>query len=652
MQILYVKNELFLISLTLIPTSLVIASLISIPFKGKGANYVTHTLSILASLLMCFTSLSILLKYIPYNYVNINIQFLGTKVTLFRIDYLSAFFVLVLGIVALNSSIYGLAYVRRFYGKEHVGWYGLNYPLFILSMYLTIISWNLIAFIIFWELMTVTSQYLVSYEKSKEAAIKAGFKYFCITKLGAEAIIVSVMILIVIYSRPTLTFSDLIAKFPSLMKLQPFLGYSLITLFTLGLLIKAAVVPFHSWLPDAHPEAPSNVSALLSGVMIKVPIYVMVRMLFQVVGPNTYVGFAVATLGVITLLVGTLYALEQVDSKRLLAYHSVGQIGYIVLALGSSIVLLSLGTSYLALATVAYIASMYHLLNHAVFKSLLFLTAGSVIYRTGSRDLNRLGGLGKYMPVTAATALIASLSIAGIPPFNGFVSKWLIYVSTMCVRTPLVIYGVLALFISAVTTASFIKYFTAIFGRGKREVVGVAKEVPPSMYIPQLLLAFLCVVLGVIPPLALTLITPLVTYLRLNIQYLTVMPFLPFIIYIKGYGVNAVAMIATYLAITTLPIIAVLSSRGRGLLNAWLCGSKVMKHLHSIPGRGYYIIFEEVFREVYVFGKSLKGFSKLLTEEFISFFKYLSTYLEKAEVMTAVAVALVAIVLIIKFIRW
>ena len=647
----YLGNNIFFLITSSIPALLIIASLISFPFRGKLANYTTHVLSSIASLLMCLISLAVLTGHVSHIDLWIALPN-NIKVLIFRIDPLSSFFVLVLGIIALTSSIYGLGYVSRFYGREHVGWYGLNYSLFILSMYLTIISWNLIAFIIFWELMTVTSQYLVSYEKSKDVAIKAGFKYFCITKFGAEAMIVSLIILIVIYSCPTLTFSDLIAKFPLLMKSQPFLSYFLITLFMLGLLIKAAVVPFHNWLPDAHPEAPSNVSALLSGVMIKVPIYVMVRILFQVVGPNIYVGFAVATLGVITLLVGTLYALEQVDSKRLLAYHSVGQIGYIVLALGSSVVFLSLGTNYLALATAAYVASMYHLLNHAVFKSLLFLTAGSVIYRTGSRDLNRLGGLGRFMPVTAATALIASLSIAGIPPFNGFVSKWLIYVSTMCARTPLAVYGVLALFISAVTTASFIKYFTAIFGREGREVVGVVKEVPPSMYIPQLLLAFLCVVLGVIPPLALTLIAPLVTYLRLNIQYLTVMPFLPFIVSIRGYGVNAVPIIATYLAVTTLPVIVVLSSKGRGILNVWLCGSKVLKHLHSIPGRGYYMIFEGVFREVYILGKSLKGFSKFLAEEFISFFRYLSTHLEKAEVMTAIAVALTTIVIITKFIRW
>ena len=196
----------------------------------------------------------------------------------------------------------------------------------------------------------------------------------------------------------------------------------------LGFLVKAGGFPFGMWwLPDAHPAAPSPVSALLSGAMIKLGLYGILRVFLSLMPPGPWLlpwGFVIATFGTLSLFFGTMAALVQLDSKRLLAYHSIGQVGYMLLGFGLGLALLERDP---ALAAVAIVAGLFHLLNHACFKGLLFLNAGMFEVVTGERDLNRLGGLNKVVPLTAACTIVASLSIAGLPPFNGFSSKWLLY---------------------------------------------------------------------------------------------------------------------------------------------------------------------------------------------------------------------------------
>ncbi len=190
------------------------------------------------------------------------------------------------------------------------------------------------------------------------------------------------------------------------------------------------------WLPDAHSIAPSPISALLSGVMIKTGVYGIIRTFFWMVPAEGYNGslwgIVIASFGVVTLFIGTNQALKQHDAKRLHAYHSIGQMGYIILGIGSALVMLNSGSEFVKLlSVVAIVGALYHTLNHTVFKGLLFLSTGSVLYATGTKDLNKLGGLMKLMPVTAVVAGIASLSIAGMPAFSGFASKWTIISSNI-----------------------------------------------------------------------------------------------------------------------------------------------------------------------------------------------------------------------------
>jgi formate hydrogenlyase subunit 3/multisubunit Na+/H+ antiporter MnhD subunit len=266
------------------------------------------------------------------------------------------------------------------------------------------------------------------------------------------------------------------------------------------------------WLPDAHPAAPSPVSAMLSGVMIKTGVYGMLRYFLWLPPPAAWAhyplanwGALIAVLGTITLFTGTMQALSQEQSKRLLAFHSIGQVGYILLGAGTCMVLLTVSP----LATLALLGALFHVLNHGMFKGLLFLNAGSMLYATDTQDLNKLGGLMKYMPLTAITALVASFSISGVPLFNGFASKWAIYVATIlgggAGTNYLPVCAIIAILTSALTLASFVKFFgTSFLSRTSQLVSEKARtrkrlEVGPSMQLPQLFLACLCILLGIVP---------------------------------------------------------------------------------------------------------------------------------------------------------
>ncbi len=631
----------------------VLGAVISSVFKDKLGNYISSFFSLISSLIICYLSLSVLfynkvlelqLRLIPEITklplpINLNVIYI-------KIDFLSAFFALILGIVGFASSIYGISYINRYLHKQHLGFYGLNYASFLCLMYLVFIIHDIFWFIVFWELMTVTSQFLVSYEKEKIVARKAAYKYFCMTKAGSEVIIVSALIILIILSGMQTSFDTVKNYTEKLIVENTILANVLLAMLFIGFSVKASLVPFHTWLPDAHPEAPSNVSALLSGVMIKTAVYMFFRVFYFFFKPTIYWGYIVATVGTITLFVGTMYAILQTDSKRLLAFHSIGQMGYIVLALGASMVLYSMGgESYAILASAAFAASLYHALNHAMFKSLLFLTAGSVIYRTGSRNLNVLGGLAKFMPVTAISALIASLSISGIPPFNGFVSKWLIYSSTIPSFTPLTIYGVVALFISAVTAASFVKYFTTLFTKPSALEFKDIKEVPTVMLFSQVFLAVICTILGIYPVLPLTIISPISKLLFPLGDILSYVKILPGIALLKvGFvSINSPLIIAVSLTLISSVTAALLPHRVKKF-SVWSCGVSFRKYLMNMPADSYFKPFEESFGEIYSTGKFLH---KVLVEDFIRNYLFSSRVLAKITENFAAMLTLFVLIIIL-----
>lgn len=416
-----------------------------------------------------------------------------------HIDLLSAFFILIISLIGLFCSIYGIGYIKHFYKKYNIGSLGFFYNLFIVGMLLVVTASNGLFFLIAWEIMSVASYFLVIYDRDVNENVKAGFIYLVMTYVGTAFIIVSLLLLF----RFTGSFDFGIIKnnaglIPSSIK-------NLIFIFALiGFGTKAGIVPFHIWLPAAHPAAPSHVSALMSGVMIKTGIFMMIRLFIDVLQPvPTWWGLTILIIGAVSSLLGVLYALTEHDIKRLLAYHSIENIGIILLGLGSAMTFLSLGMPSLALLGI--VAALFHTLNHATFKSLLFLGAGSVINQTHTRNMEEYGGLIKYMPQTAFFFLIGSMAISALPPFNGFFSEWLTFQSLFQGISALdssakwifiLAAGSLA-FTGGLALTCFVKAFGVTFlARPRSEEVTHAKESSTPLILGMGALAILSLLFG------------------------------------------------------------------------------------------------------------------------------------------------------------
>jgi formate hydrogenlyase subunit 3/multisubunit Na+/H+ antiporter MnhD subunit len=372
--------------------------------------------------------------------------------------------------------------------------------------------------------MTLSSYVLIRFEHKKPESRWAATKYLVFMEIACAAAMAGTKLLSSSAGDVTskYEFDTISAGLPWLLSAKPATVAVALALFLVGFGIKMAMWPFGQlWSPDAYPAAPSAVSAVLAAVTSKTGVYGLMRCFLWLVPisaqadyPLAKWGMIIAVLGTITLFTGTMQALRQERSKRLLAFHSIGQIGYILLGTGACVALLpSPNPAVAALATIAFFGALFHVLNHGLFKGLLFLNAGSMLHATGTQDLNKLGGLMRFMPLTAITALVASFSISGVPLFNGFVSKWSIYVAAIQGSGSaryLAVCALVAILTSALTLASFIKFFGVSFLSRTSTLVRAKAEagrlgVPWTMQLPQLLLAFLCVLLGVVPAIAFSL---------------------------------------------------------------------------------------------------------------------------------------------------
>jgi hydrogenase-4 component B len=419
--------------------------------------------------------------------------------TTIRLDPLSAFFNLTLALLALAVSIYSFAYLRGLEGRRNLGALAFFYNLLLLSLTLVFAAANVFFFLVAWEVMAITAFCLVEFEHEKAEARRSGV-VFLIMSHGGTALLLIAFLLLATFggSREFVDFHLLASRLPAGMQAVLFV------LFFLGFGVKAGIVPLHIWLPDAHPVAPSNISALMSGVVIKTGVYGMARVLFDFYGPlPAWAGTAVLSVGVVTALVGVLYALMEHDLKRLLAYHSIENIGIIVMGFGAAALFRSYGHS--SLAAIALVAALYHTLNHATFKGLLFLAAGSVVHATRTRNMEEMGGLVRRMPATALFFLIGAAAISGLPPLNGFVSEWLTYQALLggfgstpsLTRMVFPVAGSLLALTAALAAACFVKAFGIPFlALPRSEAAAGASESPASMRYGMGLLAAACFVLG------------------------------------------------------------------------------------------------------------------------------------------------------------
>ncbi|NOS79638.1 MAG: hydrogenase 4 subunit B [Nitrospira sp.] len=420
-----------------------------------------------------------------------------------RLDPLAALFVFTISLVGLAAAIYAVGYVRHFQGRVSVAALGALFNGFLLSMTLVVLADNGLFFLMVWELMSLASYFLVVTEHEKADVRPAGFFYLVMTHVGTAFVVLTYLILF----QSAGSFSFDAFRHP-----EQALPEGMRTLVFLAALIgfgtKAGIVPLHVWLPYAHPAAPSHVSALMSGVMIKTAIYALIRVYFDFLGGQFpwWWGFVVLLAGTLSAILGVMYALMEHDLKRLLAFHSVENIGIILLGIGAGMIFHTYGLN--EFAALGLLAGLYHTINHAMFKALLFLGAGSLLYATHTRNMEEYGGLLRRMPWTGLFFLIGAVSISALPPTNGFVSEWLVFqtlflsfqLPALFLKLMLPIAAALLALTGVLALACFAKAFGISFLALPRSAhARHAEEVPVAMRIGMGILALLCVGLGLAP---------------------------------------------------------------------------------------------------------------------------------------------------------
>ncbi|MGZ8065641.1 hydrogenase 4 subunit B [Aeromonas salmonicida] len=411
-----------------------------------------------------------------------------------HLDMLAALMLLVITLVGVAVSLYSFAYIREYQGKGDVA-IGVLMNLFLFAMVGMVLADNALGFLLCYELVTLTTYWLV---KTNPDAAKQSRLYLVMNHIGMALVLVAFWLLC--RESGSLEFAalrehHLAGALASLVFLLSFCGFGL----------RAGFVPLHGWLPVAEPVAPSHISALMSGVMVKLGLFGILRVSIDFLGASQlWWGYMVLIFGACSAVLGVLFALAEHDLKRLLAYHTVENIGIILMGMG--IGMIGIANQQPALVVLGLLGALYHLLNHAIFKSLLFMGTGSVMFRLHTRDMDKMGGLAKLMPWTALAFLIGAMAISALPPLNGFVSEWFIYQALLSMtKLGTSVVAPLAVVMLAVTGAMAVMCFVKVYGicfcgAPRSEKASQAREVPHAMVAGTLLLAAVCLVLGLGAP--------------------------------------------------------------------------------------------------------------------------------------------------------
>jgi formate hydrogenlyase subunit 3/multisubunit Na+/H+ antiporter MnhD subunit len=447
----------------------------------------------------------------------------------FRADALASAFLVVVNLGGAAASLFAIGYARHEEAPRRVLPF---YPLFLAGMNLVVLAADAFSFLLSWEFMSLASWLLVLAQHRVAENVRAGYVYLIMAGFGTLCLLLGFGLM-----AGTSGAYDFAAMRGA--QHAPVLAAIVLMLVLLGAGSKAGLVPLHVWLPLAHPAAPSHVSALMSGVMTKVAVYGFVRIVFDLLGPpGWWWSMVVLTLGGATAVLGVLYALMQHDLKRLLAYHTVENIGIIFTGLGLALAFKANGMS--AAAALALTGALFHVLNHMLFKSLLFFGAGAVLNATGERDMERLGGLIHMMPITAFAFLAGSLAISALPPLNGFASEWLVFQAILLspdlpqwgLKLLVPAIGATLALAAALAAACFVKAFGVTFlGRARSEVVGMARETDRASLAAMLFFVVLCVLTGILPGFVIDALLPVTTLLvgnhmpeQATIPWLSIVP--------------------------------------------------------------------------------------------------------------------------------
>ncbi len=476
-------------------------------FSGKGKSFATVLANLATIALLGLAILSIGRSGV-YEIGKWPIP-LGINLVL---DGLSSLMLLAISVVSAAAMLFSVRYMERYTAKPK---YLSLFLLMVTGMNGVVLSGDIFNLFVFLEIASIASYALVGFGCEHEE-LEASFKYMVLGSIASMFILFGVGL---VYGNTGSLNMAYISKAIQDDGLNAGLAFAL-SLFIAGFGLKAALVPFHAWLPDAHPSAPAPISAMLSGVLIKaLGIYALSRLIFNVFGVSEPISWVLIALGVLSMVVGVFLAVGQWDFKRLLAYHSISQMGYVILGIGMGALIIARGGN-IAWASMAILGGLFHLVNHAVFKSLLFLTSGSVEMATGTRQLKELGGLAEKLPFTRTICVIASASIAGIPPFNGFWSKLILVVAA--IQAQFWGLAVVIVIVSLVTLISFLKVQRYIFLGEVPENLQEVKEEKGSMLLAMGTLACLCVLMGllvIVPSLKSNILDPAVKVLTDGFLY-------------------------------------------------------------------------------------------------------------------------------------
>ena len=594
-----------------------LAAVLSLVFikRAKQCNIISNIICIIAALSGIATSIFKLL----FVSTTINIDVYKSAIPFvsinMKLDNLSAFFLLTLSILVVCVSIYSIGYISHYIGKRNVGLFYCLYSIFILSMIFVFTSTNAVFFYISWEAMSLLSYFLVIFESEQEENRKAGVLYIVMTHVAA-AFILSGFVIVFRYTKSFDIFASA-AAIPDYAKNIVFV------LFLIGFGTKAGMMPLHIWLPRAHPAAPSNVSALMSGIMIKTAIYGLIRFVLCYLGvESTWWGITILVIGIISAVLGVAYAFVESNIKKLLAYSSIENIGIIFIGLGIGFI--AYAQNYLSVSALAICACLFHCFNHTLFKGSMFLSAGSIHYSTHTKDMDELGGLIKKMPVTALFVLCGALSISAIVPFNGFVSEWLTYQSLFANINPkqaginiISIVAVAALAMAgALALASVVKLFGISFlGKPRSNHAVDAKEVPCLMNIGTGILVALCLIVGLFPMLILRLIDGTVLsftgtsiFEQLKGGFITV--YMP--LTVTGNSISPSALVIALAAIIIISLLVIRVIGGKYIerkYGTWDCGFEALNSRMQYTSTGFSkpikIVFRSLFRpsrEIHITG--------------------------------------------------
>jgi len=479
-----------------------------LPAFGRGGKTAATLLANLVTVFLLVFAVASIGKSEVYEIGKWSIP-LGINLVL---DGLSSLMLLAISVVSAAAMLFSVRYMEQYTAKKK---YLSLFLLMVAGMNGVVLSGDIFNLFVFLEIASLASYALVGFGCEHEE-LEASFKYMV---LGSIASIFILFAVALVYGNTGTLNMAYISKAIQNSGINAGLKFAL-ALFIVGFGLKAALVPFHAWLPDAHPSAPAPISAMLSGVLIKsLGIYSLVRIFFNVFGVSISVSWVLVALGVLSMVIGVFLAVGQWDFKRLLAYHSISQMGYVILGIGIGALILA-RNGKVEWAALAILGGLFHLVNHAVFKSLLFLTSGSVEMSTGTRQIKEMGGLVERLPFTRTTCTVASASIAGIPPFNGFWSKLILIVAA--IQAGFLYLAAVTIIVSLITLISFLKIQRYVFLGELPENLRQIKEHKGSMLVAMVFLACLCVLMGLlvlVPGLKASILEPAVKVLTDGLKY-------------------------------------------------------------------------------------------------------------------------------------